>query len=541
MMQKSVDASQQPLLQICGLSKRFGGLAALEGVDLSVCRGEIVGVIGPNGAGKTTLVNCIAGLARATEGSVAFRGQEITRLGGYRIGRLGIARTFQVVKPFAQLTVCDNVAVGAMFGARGRQRSAAEARHYAEHILERIGLQDRIHWPASDLTIVDLKRLELGKALAMDPELLFLDEVMAGLNLVEIERAMELIREINRSGVTIVLIEHVMKAIMGVSQRLVVLHYGRKIADGRPEHVASNPEVVEAYLGERFARRQRDRAQPGTRTHPEPLLEPAAGSSAVDFFVSGDTRDTKRTQPLEPSGGAAAPLLQVSGLKAGYGDVQVLWDVHLQVMPGEIVALVGANGAGKTTLLRAISKLIEPQSGRILVCGQDRTAAPADALVAAGVVHVPQGRGLFAGLTVRENLLQGAYLRRQRRPVQQDLQWVIGLLPRLGERLRQPAGQLSGGEQQMCAIGRALMSRPKLLMIDELSLGLAPKAVSSLVEVIAGINRQGTAVLLVEQDVQVALEHAHRGYVLENGRTVREGPASLLLDDPLIRTAYLGL
>ncbi|MFL5802591.1 MAG: ABC transporter ATP-binding protein [Roseiflexaceae bacterium] len=238
---------------------------------------------------------------------------------------------------------------------------------------------------------------------------------------------------------------------------------------------------------------------------------------------------------------ALQPLLQISGLCSGYGDIQILWDVALDVLPGEVVALIGANGAGKTTLLRTISQLNRPWSGAIRFDGRDLTHAGTDEVVAAGIVHVPQGRRLFAGLTVRENLLQGAYLRRDRAEVQQDLERVIELLPRLGERLNQLAGRMSGGEQQMCAIGRGLMSRPHLLMIDELSLGLAPLVVDNLIALISTINRQGTTVLLVEQDVQVALEYADRGYVLETGRIVKAGPAAQLSDDPAIKQAYLGL
>ena len=251
------------LLEARRVAKRFGGLAALQGVDLKIFRGEILGVIGPNGAGKTTLVNCISGLDKPTSGEIRFKGLEITKMPSYAIGRLGIARTFQVVKPLKQLTVRDNVAVGAMFGARGKDRTTTEARRYAEEVLQRVGLQHRMTNRASELTLTDLKRLELAKALAMNPELLFLDEVMAGLNQTEIGRAMDLIRDINQSGVTIFVIEHVMKAIMGISDRVVVLHFGKKIAEGKPQEVIEKPEVVEAYLGERFARRVR-----GERNHP---------------------------------------------------------------------------------------------------------------------------------------------------------------------------------------------------------------------------------------------------------------------------------
>jgi len=238
---------------------------------------------------------------------------------------------------------------------------------------------------------------------------------------------------------------------------------------------------------------------------------------------------------------ANAPLLEVAGLCSGYGDVQILWDIAIEIMPSEIVALIGANGAGKTTLLRTISQLNRPSGGTIRFNGRDLTRASTDEVVAAGIIQVPQGRRLFAGLTVRENLLQGAYLRRDRHEVQADLDRVVTLLPRLGERFNQAAGKMSGGEQQMCAIGRGLMSRPRLLMIDELSLGLAPLVVDNLLNLISEINRQGTTVLLVEQDVQVALEHAHRGYVVETGRVVRSAPAAELLDDPAVKQAYLGL
>ena len=505
------------ILEATGITKKFGGLAAVDGVDLAIRRGEILGVLGPNGAGKTTFVNCMTGLDKPTSGTILFDGHDITKTPSFRIGHLGMARTFQVVKPLRQLTVRENVATGAMFGARGRERTAAQARAYADEVLERVALADKRDRTATELTIPDLKRLELAKALAMDPKLLFLDEVMAGLNSSEIEKAMELIQSINRSGVTIFVIEHVMKAIMGISDRLVVLHYGRKIAEGDPKEIVESPSVIEAYLGERFAKRAQ-----------------AASDEGAAFVPSEEFR---KAAPVA----TGSALLEVKGLSSGYGEVQILRDVSLTVREKEIVALIGANGAGKTTLLYTISQLLKPTAGSVTFGGRDITSAPPDEIVGAGVVHVPQGRRLFSGLTVEENLLQGAFLRKDRAGIEEDLHWVYGLLPRLKERSGQLAGRLSGGEQQMCAIGRGLMSRPKLLLIDELSLGLAPLVVDSLLDLISQINERGTTVLLVEQDVQVALEHAHRGYVLETGRIVQTGPAAELLDDPRIRQAYLGL
>jgi len=236
----------------------------------------------------------------------------------------------------------------------------------------------------------------------------------------------------------------------------------------------------------------------------------------------------------------AEPLLSVRGLTAGFGAGPVLFGIDLEVAQGELVALIGANGAGKSTLLGALSGLVRLTAGTVILAGRDLTNARPEAMVRAGIAHVPQGRRLFGTVSVERNLLLGAYLRRDGE-VRADLERVLGYFPALSDKLRREAANLSGGEQQMVAIGRGLMARPKLLMIDELSLGLAPKVVERLIEVAREINRAGTALLLVEQDVLVALEAADRGYVLENGRVVLSGTAERLRDDPGVRKAYLGV
>jgi branched-chain amino acid transport system ATP-binding protein len=237
----------------------------------------------------------------------------------------------------------------------------------------------------------------------------------------------------------------------------------------------------------------------------------------------------------------AEPLLTIEGLSAGYGDVRVLWDISLAVEAEAITCIVGSNGAGKTTLLRTISGLVPASSGRVGFADEDITALPADQILARGIAHVPEGRRLFRGLSVRDNLLLGAYLRRDEAQVRRDLDYVFALFPILQERQRQDALTLSGGEQQMCAIGRGIMSRPKLLMIDELSLGLAPRLVERLSEALLEINRTGITILLVEQDVMTAFEIARYGLIIETGRVGLHGPTAMLADDPGIRQAYLGL
>jgi len=237
---------------------------------------------------------------------------------------------------------------------------------------------------------------------------------------------------------------------------------------------------------------------------------------------------------------ADVPVLKVEGLSAGYGELPVLHDISLEIQRAELVALVGSNGAGKTTLLRALSCVL-PSPGSILMEGRALSRPTPDEAFARGMVQVPEGRQLFDRMTVQDNLLMGAYRRADKAAIARDLDKIYGFFPRLSERRRQLAGSMSGGEQQMCAMARALMAAPTLMMIDEMSLGLAPVVVEQLMGVLADIVREGVTVLLVEQDIHLALSAAHRGYVMETGRIVHSGPARALLDDPRVRQAYLGI
>ncbi|MDR2588126.1 MAG: ABC transporter ATP-binding protein [Spirochaetales bacterium] len=235
-------------------------------------------------------------------------------------------------------------------------------------------------------------------------------------------------------------------------------------------------------------------------------------------------------------------MLKVEGLSGGYGDVQILWDVNIEIQEGAITALVGANGVGKTTLIRTLAGALTPYTGKIIYAGEDITGLSQPKRAGAGIMMVPEGRQLYSGLPVEDNLMMGAYVRKDRRAVKDDLEWVYSVLPRLKERRKQLAGTLSGGEAQMCAVGRGLMAAPRLLMLDELSLGLAPVVVDALIGVLKDIQaKKNISILLVDQDVQVALGIAEKGYVFVHGHVELSGDSKILLENPEIQKAYLGL
>ena len=491
-------------LSVSDLSVSFGGVRAVRNVGFEARPGEITSIIGPNGAGKSTVLNLVCGFYRADSGAVRLGTHDLLGRSSSAIAQAGLARTYQTTQLFGDMSVIDNIIVALRRGHLGTTtlfspERNAENQAVAESLLAFVGYRGPIESLAGALPHVDKRLVEIARALAIRPAVLLLDEPAAGLDDADTERVGKLLAAVARIGVVVILVEHDMKLVMGVSDRVVVLDAGAKIADGAPAAVAADPAVLKAYLG---AEKSVDRARKAAH-------------------APGET------------------VLAVEKLCAGYGAVTVLRDVELSVEQGGFVAVLGANGAGKSTLMRALSGLSRPVQGEIRL-GQDPIGTlPANRIAARGLVLVPEGRQVFPELSVVDNLRLGAYARADG-DVERQVQAFLDRFPQLQARRNQRAGLLSGGEQQMLAIARGLMAQPRVLMLDEPSLGLAPKLVEGLYDLLADLRDEGVTILLVDQTAVMALSVADRAYVLQSGAIAHSGSARELGADPALAQAYLG-
>ena len=478
--------ARAPRLEVNGLKKRFGGLTAVRDVSFSVHAGEILGLIGPNGSGKSTVMKSILGVERPDSGSVRIDGSEVSGWPPHRIARLGVGMVFQHSRPLHRQTVIENILLGLLPDQLLDllPRAAVEAK--ARAIAERVGLSEVLDRRPATLPFADLRKIEIAKAIARDPQVVLIDEPFAGLTARETASFANLVTEMRDDGRAVLIVDHNVKSLSALVDRVYAMNVGEKIAEGTVQEVMANETVRKVYLG-------------------------------------GALETTSR--PETTFADAQTPFLEVQNLDVVYGKAQALENVSLHVHKGEFVAVVGLNGAGKTTLFNAISGLV-PYAGAIRRQGRSLAGQTAASIAREGIVQSPEGRELFGLMSVSENLEMGGR-RLGEKGRAERLDWLFNLFPILKERQRQTAATLSGGEQQMLTIARALMMNPELLILDEPTLGLAPVIMEQISKALERL-RQTTeiTVLLGEQNVTFALPHADRVYVLEHGRIVWEGDPS---------------
>jgi ABC-type branched-subunit amino acid transport system ATPase component/ABC-type branched-subunit amino acid transport system permease subunit len=496
-----------PILSIRHVSKRFGSIVTQNDVSFDMSRTGLHSLIGPNGAGKTTLFNLLTGVHRLDGGDILFEGRSIVHLAQHKRARLGIARSFQILSVFPNLSAFENVRIAVQAANRqwdgfwrdAYDDEAANARVWS--LLDAVGLADRAAEQCSLLAHGEKRLLEIAVSLATDAKLLLLDEPLAGLAESDRKVVGELIRRLARTH-AVLLIEHDIDRVLAMSDRITVLHQGRLIADGKPSEVAGHPEVVEAYLG-----RSHDASAPQV---------------------------PRVTRLPVPAGAAVKPLLKLEGVQAGYGGGTVLDGLDLVVNPGEVIALLGRNGVGKTTLLRSVTGTVPPTAGRIVFDGVDISRLRPDEINRLGISLVPEGRRLFPNLTVQENLKLAA------RPGGATQEEICDLFPKLALLMRARAENLSGGERQMVAISRALMVPSKLILLDEPFEGLAPTVVQEVRDAVIKLTTRASLVI-VEHHAESVLAMADRAYVLVNGRVAYSGTATDLAANRELQERLLGI
>ena len=495
-----------PVLEARGLAKSFGGIRAVEAVDITVADRSLHALIGPNGAGKTTAFNLVSGMFGPDAGTITLAGRSIAGLSPERICAAGIGRSFQITNLFPALSVAENVRLAVQARHPGRfdpwrnalRNEAVNAE--TASVLRYLGLSGIESVAAGSLSYGGQRLLDMSVALASAPRLLLLDEPLAGLAAAERERIGDIIRRIS-AALPVLLVEHDIDRVFAIADAVTVMNEGRVLVDGTVEDARSSPKVQEVYLG--------------------------SGAASV---------------AAKPRPSAAEPetLLSLRDVNTFYGKSHILSDVTFDVHRHEIVALLGRNGAGKSTALKTITGIAPPASGAITLAGEGLHSLSPAAIARLGIGYVPQGRGLFAGMTVAENLELGRLRRRTGNGIRWDQDRIVEYFPRIGERLRSPADYLSGGEQQMVAVARALSGDVRVLLLDEPFEGLAPAIVESLFESFDRLRHE-VSIVIVDHNLDLALALSDRTVALERGRVVHTGPSRDLRENYDMRRKVLWL
>ena len=500
------DAPVGGVLVSCGgVTKRFGGFTAVDRVDLEVHNRKLHALIGPNGAGKTTLFNLISGMFSPDQGTVRLDGQQVSGLPPEAVTAHGLSRSFQITSLFPSLSVWEHMRLGVQarsprrFDALTRAGSLEEVNAETRELVKFLGLEGVERVPAASLSYGGQRLVEIGVALAAKPRALLLDEPLAGLAAAERERITALIRGLTQH-MAVLLVEHDIDRVFAIADQVTVMNEGRVLVEGEPETVRANAEVQRVYIGGGHAAPRERRAQ----------------------FSAG------------------APLLTVDNLNTYYGKSHILHDVSFEVRSGEVVALLGRNGAGKSSTFKSILGIVPPRAGTVTFEGAVIGGRTPEQIARLGVGLVPQGRRLFSGLTVEENLRLGALSRSRGQGVMWDRERIYGCFPRIRDKLQTKADQLSGGEQQMVAIARALSGNVKILLLDEPFEGLSPVMVEEVFKSIEQLRRE-ISVLIIEHHLDIVLSLADRAVVLDRGRVSHEGPAEPLLTDLEFRKKVLWL
>jgi ABC-type branched-subunit amino acid transport system ATPase component len=538
MTKAPANGTPPPRLSCTGVTVRYGGLLAVDSATISVPPRELVGLVGPNGAGKSTLFGVLSGLVRPSHGDVQLDGNDVTHASPQLRAERGLARTFQHPEIFGGLTVRQHLVLAHrtrtakrriwsdLFTLGSLRRVDPEEKAVVDDLIDSLGLAPIANRLAVGLPLGVSRLVELGRALATSPTVLLLDEPSSGLDSTETAEFESTLRRIaGDHGVSVLIVEHDVELVMRLCRTIYVLDFGVVIAGGTPEEIRSDPQVRAAYLGEETVTDSTDvGAEAGTDGA-------ADGARPPDPTVAS-------ARPVQ-TGQESPAALEVENLCVNYGQAVAVSQASFQIRPGHALAILGPNGAGKSSLARAISGLVPCSSGRVKLNGEDISSdAPYRIRRAAGVIHLPEGRGIFRRLSVIENLQMATVTLHGRQARGEAIERAFEFFPSLAARRRQISGSLSGGEQQMLSLARALITSPTVLIADELSLGLAPLLVDSVFEGLGRAREAGVTVLIIEQYVHRALQFADECLVLQRGAVAWQGEAVGMGED-LLRH-YLG-